>query len=50
MEYKLTFNEQQMQMLQAAIGELPFKHAAPLVQAINQQVGEQMPKGPPPKE
>ncbi len=36
--YTLTFNEQQMHILNLALGELPHKHAAPLIQAINEQI------------
>ena len=42
--FTLTFTEQEMQVLQEAIGELPFKRAAPLVQSINRQIMEQAPK------
>jgi len=38
MEYTLTFTEQQMHLLNMAIGELPHKHAAPLIQSINEQI------------
>lgn len=39
--FTLTFTEQEMQTLNDAIGELPFKRAAPLVQSINRQIMEQ---------
>jgi hypothetical protein len=41
MIYKFEFSEQQMQVLNAAIVELPFKVAAPLVQDINRQLESQ---------
>lgn len=41
MEYKLVLNEQDLQVLNMAIGELPFKVAAPLVQKLNVQLAEQ---------
>ena len=37
-EFTLTLSEQDMQVLTAAIGEMPFKLAAPLVNKINQQI------------
>lgn len=37
---ELKFTDQEMQLLQMAIGELPFKLAAPLVQSINRQIAE----------
>jgi len=38
---KIEFNEQQLQVLNAAIVELPYRMAAPLIQHINQQIKEQ---------
>lgn len=38
MEYTLKFTEQEMQVLNAAIVELPFKIVAPLVKSINEQL------------
>ena len=35
------FNEQQLQVLNAAIVELPYRLSAPLIQHINQQISEQ---------
>jgi len=35
---KLEFNEQQLQVLNEALGEIPFKRAAPLVMHINQEI------------
>jgi len=45
MEYVLRFTDQQLQLLNAAIGEMPHKHAAPLIQAINEQILAQLPAG-----
>ncbi|TGV15838.1 hypothetical protein EN816_00880 [Mesorhizobium sp. M8A.F.Ca.ET.173.01.1.1] len=36
--FTLTFTEQQMYLLNQAIGELPHKHAAPLIESINDQI------------
>jgi 16S rRNA A1518/A1519 N6-dimethyltransferase RsmA/KsgA/DIM1 with predicted DNA glycosylase/AP lyase activity len=38
---KIEFNEQQLQVLNAAIVELPFRISAPLINHINQQIKEQ---------
>jgi hypothetical protein len=38
---KLEFNEQQMAVLNAALMELPFRVAAPVIQHINNQIAEQ---------
>lgn len=38
---KLEFNSQQLQILNAAIVELPFRIAAPLIQEINRQIKDQ---------
>lgn len=38
---KLEFNEQQLQVLNAAIVELPYRIATQLIQHINQQIKEQ---------
>jgi hypothetical protein len=38
---KLEFNEQQLQVLSAAIIELPYRVSAPLIAHINQQIQEQ---------
>lgn len=38
---KLEFNEQQIQILNAALLELPYRIAAPLINNINQQIQEQ---------
>lgn len=41
MEYKITLTEQDLQILSAALGEIPFKIAAPFVEKINKQIAEQ---------
>lgn len=41
MTYILKFNEQQMQVLNVALGEIPLKLGLPLLQSINEQIGEQ---------
>ena len=38
---KIEFNEQQLQVLNAALIELPFRITTPLIQHINQQIKEQ---------
>jgi hypothetical protein len=38
---KIEFNEQQLQVLSAAIIELPYRVSAPLIAHINQQIQEQ---------
>jgi hypothetical protein len=38
---KLEFNEQQLNVLSAALVELPYRVAAPLINHINQQIQEQ---------
>jgi hypothetical protein len=38
---KLEFNAQQLQILNAALVELPFRVSAPLIQEINRQLKEQ---------
>jgi hypothetical protein len=38
---KLEFNDQQLQVLNAALVEIPYRMAAPLIQHINQQIKEQ---------
>ncbi|QOF71481.1 hypothetical protein IG197_27710 [Aminobacter sp. SR38] len=40
MEYVLKFNEQQMQVLDAALREMPYRLAAPVFQTINEQIAE----------
>jgi hypothetical protein len=38
---KLEFNEQQLQVLNAALVELPFRVSAPLINHINNQIAQQ---------
>jgi hypothetical protein len=38
---KIEFNEQQLQVLSAALVELPYRMSAPLIAYINQQIKEQ---------
>jgi hypothetical protein len=38
---KIEFNDQQLQVLNAALVEIPYRVAAPLIQHINQQIQEQ---------
>ena len=38
---KIEFNEQQLQVLSAALVELPYRMSAPLIAHINQQIKEQ---------
>jgi len=37
----ITLTEQQLQVVSAALAELPFKVAAPLIQDLTKQIGEQ---------
>jgi len=37
----ITLTEQQLQVVSAALSELPFKIAAPLIQDLTKQIGEQ---------
>jgi len=39
--FAITFTEQQLQVLNAAIVELPYRISAPLIAHINQQIKEQ---------
>ena len=39
---KLEFNEQQLQVLNAALIEIPYRVSAPLIAHINQQIQEQL--------
>jgi len=41
MKYTLELTQEQLQVIAAALQELPFKHAAPLVAEINKQVSGQ---------
>jgi hypothetical protein len=45
--YTLKINEQQLAVVVAALQEIPFKHAAPVLQEIDQQVTAQREKGVP---
>jgi hypothetical protein len=38
---KIEFNEQQLQVLSAALVELPFRVSAPLINHINNQIAQQ---------
>ena len=38
---KIEFNEQQLQVLNAALVELPFRVSAPLINHINNQIAQQ---------
>ncbi len=38
---KLEFNEQQLQVLNAALVELPFRISAPIINHINNQIAQQ---------
>ena len=39
---KIELNEQQLGILNAALVEIPYRVAAPLIQHINQQIQEQL--------
>ena len=39
---KIEFNEQQLGILNAALAEIPYRMAAPLINHINQQIQEQL--------
>lgn len=41
MEYTIKLSEQDFPALSAALGELPYRVAAPLVEKINRQIAEQ---------
>ena len=41
MTYKIELTEQDLQVLNMAIGEIAFKLAAPLVEKLNKQIAEQ---------
>jgi hypothetical protein len=38
MTYIICFTQEQLQIINAALSEIPFKHAAPLVQHINSEI------------
>ncbi len=44
MEFNLKFDEQDIKVLGAALGEMPAKVSMPLIGKINQQIAEQLPK------
>lgn len=44
MTIKVELTEQDLQILSAALGEIPFKIAAPLVEKLNKQIAEQQVK------
>jgi hypothetical protein len=39
---KIEFNEQQLSILNAALVEIPYRMAAPLIAHMNQQIQEQL--------
>jgi hypothetical protein len=41
MTYTLTLTQDQLNVIAAALGELPLKHAAPVVQEIHKQIAGQ---------
>lgn len=47
MEYIIRLSEQDFPALSAALGELPYRVAAPLVEKINRQIAEQRKKEEP---
>jgi hypothetical protein len=40
----LTFTQEQLQILNAALGEVPYRVAAPLIASINAQIHDQVEK------
>jgi hypothetical protein len=49
--FTFTFTPQQLQVLNAALGEMPFRVAAPLIQHINEEIQRQhnpVPQSPQP--
>lgn len=42
--FTITFTQQQLQVINMALGEIPFKHAAPLVDHINTEIQKQLPQ------
>ena len=42
--YTLTLSDEQMQIIGAALAELPFRVAAPVISEINKQLAAQQPK------
>jgi hypothetical protein len=41
MTYTITLTQEQWAVIGAALAEMPFKHAAPVVAELNKQVAEQ---------
>lgn len=39
----LQFTQEQLAVIDAALGALPYRQAAPLINDINRQIGEQLP-------
>lgn len=44
MEYKITLTEQDLQVLSASLGKLPYEVVAPLIDKLNKQIAEQQVK------
>jgi hypothetical protein len=44
MNYTLTFTEQEVQVLGAALAELPFKVSSNLISSIQNQINKQLPE------
>jgi hypothetical protein len=44
MTYTITLTQEQWAVIGAALAEMPFKHAAPVVAELNKQVAEQREK------
>mgnify|MGYP001432781106 CR=1 FL=1 len=42
MQYTITLNQQDLQTLNAAFGEIPFKVSAPLIDKLNKQIADQI--------
>ena len=42
MEFTIQFTEKQLEVLNLALQELPFKLAAPLFESINKQINQQV--------
>ena len=45
-EFTLVLNENDLQVLQTAVMDLPFKLAAPLIQKLNEQLSKQQEQKP----
>jgi|GEM_PF-6512075 len=46
-QHRLTLNDEQLAVLNAALVELPYRMAAPLINSINQQLMAQHERTPP---